>query len=827
MYNKPRMRGWAAAGFAAIVSLVLASAAFGDPSPSAPSGPRVPLAVASLHPLAPTIPAEQAPISRIPIERPVTRPPGGTTAVRRPIAGGFCGRIDIKTLKPGTRVALSCLPALPMKRGVNTASPKVSSRGKHYRPLAATGATIDLTSGANCGSSGALYSIGCSLTWQATNNGDWSTSDSYQDYEIPPNATSATLISGTYAYNAATAHVTTLSQAGTYAFFVYDTTAKVIVSIVYVNAGQSFQIGVYQDPYHTQSSYQFNVNTSAAAYIYLPDVSTNDSYVVYVMSTSVNSYCVYVTPNSTPAPPAPSPAPTGAANSLICNPANSPGISAPSGQLSLEWQLNNGYPAGTYSVVVYDKTAGETVGQVQVSLTGFQQYGFLLYASPGPNQTPVAPATPTTTVFDWDSANDQSDGGIYATVPNQVGGTYRLTASDPDGQVVNVQTLAAIPGTCTLTNNSSAACTATGTFSFAGASPALNSPGNYPNNTWTMQLYNPATQTVEASQAFQLLGYSMETQFNVGGVLQSTIVFGCCTNGTVYNQAATMVFTNNGNFNFPNAADSLRGIEYTTGPGSTLGTSFSPPSGTTGNGVTFTMVGCTGAYNSGTGCYETVTDSSGNSWTACRPLQHEQSGCSRHEKPVRARFYARNQRHASPRPIHNDAVIDVLCRRRHAGLALLCRAVRDDDVDLSVTWLELVEYQRDVAGVVAGVLRQQRCDDSWHCRRAVCRFSHLPRQHVTKRRRRVDEPAELAVDQHALLSQRIRARRVSRQHAVRGFFGPRGHPRDQSVGLHRRGRPGALMRGCERRRFGRSARDVPDVHRRDADHGGSRRAYPS
>ena len=120
-------------------------------------------------------------------------------------------------------------------------------------------------------------------------------------------ATTATLVSiAPYLYNGPTAHTTTLSAAGTYAFFVYDVTAQVIVSIVYVNAGQSFTIGVYQDPYHTQASYQYNINTSSAAYIYLPDVSTNDSYVVYFMSTSVNSFCVYVTPNSTPAPASPS-----------------------------------------------------------------------------------------------------------------------------------------------------------------------------------------------------------------------------------------------------------------------------------------------------------------------------------------------------------------------------------------------------------------------------------------------------------------------------------------------------------------------------------------
>ncbi len=580
--------------------MAFATIAFAGGNVAPPRVPTNPMPGLSARPLATTVPLSASGASRV-------------------LLPGHCPGINLKGIKPGEKVPLSCLPMLPLRSTSNTATPKATAKGGRFHPLAATGATVDLTAGANCGSTGALYAVGCSLTWEATNNGDWSTTDSYADYQVLPNSTTATLV-GTngYAYNAPTAHTTVLSAQGTYAFFVYDVTKQVIVSIVYANAGQSFSIGVYQDPYHTSASYQFNVNTSSAAYIYLPDVSTNDTYVVYVMSTSVNTYCVYVTPNSTPAPGSPSPMPSGAVSSLLCNPANSPGIAAPSGQLSLTWSLNNGLQAGTYSVVVYDKTAGQTVGQVQVSLTGFQQYGFLLYGTPAPAPSPAAPATPTATLFAWDSSLDQSTGGIVADVPNQVGGTYRMTATDPDGQVVYVATTNTIPGTCTLTNNNSPTCTATDTFQFSSANPVLNSPGTYPNNIWTMQLYSPSTQTVEASQAFQLMGYSIQTQFVIGGVDSNTMTFGCCAGGD-YNVAASMVFTNTANFNYPNAPDPIRGIEYTTGPGTTLNGTFAPPAqlpnGTTIGGVGITLGACTGAYNSAGGCSETVVDTSGNSWT--------------------------------------------------------------------------------------------------------------------------------------------------------------------------------------------------------------------
>jgi hypothetical protein len=603
------MRGVAAAAFAAIASLAIATAALaGGGTTSTRVNPDIQPVTA--RPVA--IPAATLqPIG--------AATPNGTSPTRRGLPQTRCAGVNWKTLRKGSQVLLSCFPALPAKTVANTGTPRATAKGARYHPLAATGATIDLTAGAGCGTQGALYSVGCSMKWEATNLTDWSTTDLYEDYQLLPNSTTATLVSSLpYLYNGASANTTTLSSAGTYAFFTYDVTAQVIVSIVYVNAGQAFSIGVYQDPYHTSPQYQFNVNTSSAAYIYLPDVSTNDTYVVYVESTSVNTFCVYMTPNSTPAPYSPSPPPTGAPNALICNPANSPGIAAPSGQLSLTWSLSNSYPAGTYSVVVYDKTAGQTLGQVQVSLTGFQQYGFVLFPTPAAAPTPAAPATPASTLFAWDSATDQSTGGIIATVPNQIGNggasqTYRMTASDPDGQVVFVGNTNAIPSTCTLTNNTATNCTATATFQFSAASPTLNSPGTYPNNIWTMQLYNPTTKTVEASQAFQIMGYSLQTEFVVGGITQQSLTW---IVGTSTNLPASMVFKNTGNINYPNAADPVQGIEYTTGPAATLTNAggFKPPSGTTGYGITAALTGCTGTYNT-TGCSKTVVDSAGNSWT--------------------------------------------------------------------------------------------------------------------------------------------------------------------------------------------------------------------
>jgi hypothetical protein len=603
-----RTRG-ALIGLAASIALVVLASVASAGAPVNTPAPAVPL-----HPL--PLPLKSLAPAAAATARPTLTPyhPSGPCP-------------NLKHVGPGTQVPLSCLPHLPQQTTRNTITPKQNGTRGHLRPMAATGATLDLTAGAGCGSSGALYSVGCSLTWQATNNTDWANS-TYQDYQLLANTTTATAVGATYTNNASSAHTTVLSTAGTYAFFVYDTVNQVIVSIVYVNAGAPFSIGVYQDPYHTQQAYQFDAATSAAAYIYLPNVSTTDVYVVYVMSTSVNSYCVFLTPAATPQPGAPSPRPTGAVGNLLCNPTTSVGTTAPSGVLSLQWPLNSTYQAGTYSIVVYNNTTGQTLGQVQVSLTGVSGFSFQLYPTPGANPSPAAYSTPPTTTFAWDSANEQSTAGIVASLANQIGtaptnGVYRMTITDPDGQVVGIPATNSVPNTCTSLSSNAANCIVTGTFAFANASPALNAPGNYPNNTWTLQLYAPANQEIEASQYFQIKGYSILTQFNTGGAIGQTLNFvtnGCYGGCTILQNVATkMIFTNNANQNFPFAPDPIRGIEFTTGAGSTLAThTFKPPTdGEAGAyGTTFTMAGCSGAYNSATGCSTTVVDSTGGSWTA-------------------------------------------------------------------------------------------------------------------------------------------------------------------------------------------------------------------
>jgi hypothetical protein len=593
MGSAPRIR-WTAVVFAAIISTAVATAAF-----AGVTTPRVNPPSITTRPIVGT--------STAPVQTATMNPRARVTQ---------CSGVNFTTLKKGAKVSVSCFGTLPLKTKSNTSTPKATAKGGRFHPLAATGATIDLTAVSNCGAQGAIYQIGCALQWVSTNLGDWSTVDTYQDWEIAPNSNTAVQISGAnYAYNAAPTENTTLSIAGTYAFFTYDVTKKVIVAIVYVDAGQSFQIGVYADPYHVTPSYQFSVVSDSDVYIYLPDVSTNDTYVVYVMSTSVNAYCVYITPAATPSPGPASPMPSGAPNALVCNPSNSVGINAPSGALSLAWPLSTSLQAGTYSIVVYDKTQQETMGQVQVSLTGISEYAFSLYPTPAAAASAQPTATPPATFFAWDSATEQSDGGIVASVPNQISGTYRMTASDPDGQVVSIPTLNTIPATCTAVNNSAANCIETGTFTFNSASPAIHSPGQYPTDVWTMQLINTATNTVQASQAFQMVGYSVDSEFDNAGTYGTTINFP--STGTVNEEAGISLYLlNNGNVSFPNAYDTIKGLEYTTGPAASLtGGAFTALSNTAGFGITIQLPGGCSLGTYLTGCQETVTDSAGHNWT--------------------------------------------------------------------------------------------------------------------------------------------------------------------------------------------------------------------
>jgi hypothetical protein len=538
----------------------------------------------------------------------------------------------VHAVAPGTRVPLSELPPVPIKTAMNTVIPGKHGGGHRMHPMAATGVTFAITPAGTCatgGTEGQLFNVGCQLTLEATGVNGWNSTDTYQYYVVPPNSTTATAFAGSATWVPAgcpatctgTSYAGTsalLSSPGTYAFLVYDTTAQVIASSVYLNAGPVVTIGLFQDGFHSSPAYQFDTSSSTAVYIYATNLSDSDKYVVYVNSTGVNTYCVYMTPTVTPTPLPPSPRPTGPVANLICNPNLPSGNTPVAGNLSLQWPLNTSYESGSYEVVLYDQSAnngtGETVASVQLSLTGVGGIALLTYGgTPAPNPSAGPNAPVSTTVVSWDSTNDQAVAGITGTSNGTIpAGNYVWSISDPDGRVVS--TTAVTLG-------------AAGTLShpFVFSALGLSQPGQYPSVNWVMQLYNSSTKSVVGSQSFQIYGYSSETEFNQSGVLSTSLNIPCttCSNtAAVFTPPPTgLRITNTGNSVFLGAGDSWgqgthASIAYTT---ATIGSAnaFATPPPNTGNTGVYVTLGAAGTAVSAChpSCSVTVPDSNGNSWT--------------------------------------------------------------------------------------------------------------------------------------------------------------------------------------------------------------------
>ncbi len=530
---------------------------------------------------------------------------------------------------PGTKVPLSRLPHLPMKTGLNTIVPGKNKHGGHYRPLAATGASIGVTAAAACatgGTIGDLFNVGCQLTIAASAGlgTGWSATDHYQYYVVPPNSTSATEFgtaqgctpSGagdpwtTSNIPTCTITDTLLSTQGTYAFFVYDTTKQVIPAIIFVNAGQVFTIQVYSDPFHTQQQYQFDTQSSPAAYIYLQNVAPSDYYVTYVMSSGVNAYCVFMTPPGATIP-SPSPRPTGTTSNLLCDPSTSSGLQAPGGDLSVTWNFASNIEGGAYDIAVYDLTASTLLGEVRVALRAPGNAAILPQGSTtGMNPSPGPNGPTSTTEVAWDGTSDQSVGGITGTTQQSLAaGTYTWTMSNPEGRVLGGPTNVTLATKTTTTN----------TFAFGAT---MNPPGEYPSANWTMQLYQPSTQTMYGAQSFQMVGYHSTTNFVIGG--SSSLQLNFPTAPTPTATPASIKILNNSDVVYGGTqnADSFGqgntapAIIFTTDNSGLLGNGVTPSVAnlrTYGNGVIMTF---TNGQNCDPSCSTTVTDSSGNSWTA-------------------------------------------------------------------------------------------------------------------------------------------------------------------------------------------------------------------
>lgn len=602
-------------------------------------------AIAQIHPNPPIKAPTPHPIgigSTIPAPR-ITLPPGmPSPKISLPPRMMHLSHRECEVLlkdahkHPGTSVPARCFTRWPRKTAFNT----ITSKGKvgvgHYRPAAATGATLTVSTVSGCSNSGDLYNNGCKITVTGTNLGNAFTGEGTGDtltyYVLPPNFTTTSAACGgataptggglcsegapgancTSACSASSGF--TMNVNGVWMAGVYDSTERDWLAVVYINVGTEYNLAVYQDPFHTQQAYQYDVNSSGNAYIQLTNVVPTDKYVVYVMSTAVRSYCVYLTPaGGTPTPLPPTPRPTGSKEGLLCDPSIETGTTAPGGTLNLTWALSNQYEAGSYSIVAYDQTAQTTLSEVQVSLTASSSNTLVLYPTPSAAASPAAPSTPANTKFAWDNTSDQSDAGIVAvTATAEPTGNYTWTVQDPNGVTVAV---------ATPTNSSVGAMTQQ--FNFTNMSPAINSPGYYANNIWVWQLYNRSTKSMVASQAFQMVGYSTNTQFctascttSAGGTLSNSLSF---ANGGLASANAALVFTNNANTVFPNASDNIAKIVFTTGPASTLSTNWAstlPDAAAGSGGALFSFGANQDCYVADGGCSQSETDSNGNSWTA-------------------------------------------------------------------------------------------------------------------------------------------------------------------------------------------------------------------
>lgn len=567
-----RSRNLRAALGALLLAAIGVSASLAAPPPARPPSP-IPIPMRTPLPM-PTI---------LPVPTPAGMP-GTPAPSSRP---GLPSQFMFPKMRPawrgGRQVALSSLPPLPRKTASNTAYIGAGGRGRHVVPFAANGATInyfaDTFFNAACSSTvGTLIPVGCDVFWQSTNL----PAGTYDDYYIAANSTTATEVSGgTYASNNAPQEDTpNLNSVGTYVLATLNASTNRWEDVVYVTVGGVNVFGTYADSAANVPQQQFTAANGTNVYVNATGLTQGQYYVVYIESTSGNAVCQYV-------------APPGTVNSTgFCDPTTSPGIRAVVGQFSSAaitavWPLSSTTPAGTYSVVLYNLTTGQRLAMRQVSITASGSSAAIALtpvngnASLGTNW-PTPPPSPysTTTKFAFDSTTEDSDKSWTMSATNlSKSKTYTFTITDPTGAVVS--------GPTNVTTNASGTGTATYTFG------AGNSPSDYIGNTYTVQMLNKTTNAVDASQAFQILGYHATTTFtSPSGTAEVLPQGSSVTSGLQFqNDGDTYYGSGNG--------DTIRGFAFNTGS----------------TGLTLTLTDST-VTSCGTNCQqEIVTDSNGQSWT--------------------------------------------------------------------------------------------------------------------------------------------------------------------------------------------------------------------
>ena len=511
----------------------------------------------------------------------------------RASATPLSGVLNGTSASSGAAVSLSRLAKLPAQTASNTLKP--SDLKQRIRRYAANGSYISITA-TGCNTFGDQFPVGCVLTWQSEQLSSGHQQQDYQILSTNGNGAAATPINAPYSGSSGLSHQTTLSSPGTYIFGTYDNFTSQWIAVIYVNAGQIANIGVYEDAYHTQPSYQFQAANGQYAYIYLQNVSQSDYFVVGVEQTADSPNCVFIGPPPTPAPyvyPA----------HQLCNLTASGGEQAPNGNLSVAWPLNASLLAGTYSVEVYDLTQGYRVGQVQVTLDG--SYGTVInlfadasgpQADPSPNPSPSG--SMPTSIIAWEGyyqgGSDQSTTGVKAVVNGIPGSpSYIWTLVDPQGQVM------ATPAATVVSNNASYTFILSNIFNPA---PYALNPGMYPFRTFAVQLYDKTHDQVIAAQSFQIVGYSSETQFSNGSSLSATLPI---MPGS--NTVTGLKITNTSNAIYNGNGDNLAAFTFSSGPDYAL-------SSTTGYGIMLSTSSGAVAPCATACTVTTAVDTGGNIW---------------------------------------------------------------------------------------------------------------------------------------------------------------------------------------------------------------------
>jgi len=470
-----------------------------------------------------------------------------------------------------SHVYLSQLPALPRESEANTMRPSKKS----LRPMAANGDSITIDSFYDCGSGqGQDYAEGCVILWRFNANVGTG-SDELEDCYAPSDEPN-TVADCSSEHTGNPWEITTLNTSGTWVFGTYDTTTGKWLAVVYLPVSGSVYLDTFSDQFDKTESGAFTASNSTDVYIEATGLTAgSEKYEVYVEYTSVSPYCVFTAPAESPAAPL---------TNQLCNPQTDTGnLTTSNGTLQVAWPLSTGDPGGTYSIVLWDVTAGERLAQREVTVSG-SSAGTMTVTPTGGNASPnPAPAGTPGSSFAYDGQNDASDADLtFSASGLGFSGQVSVAISDPTGQVIS-----------TISGNSNA-----GTY--AGQSWNLQNayaPSNYPLDTWTATLIRSSTGAVLATHSFRLLGYQLQTEFeNPTG----TAVTLSTTPATT-----TLEFTNTGDTAYGTGnGDPLRGINLSSG---TSGLVFLLEDGTSG-----TSGACAGA----TACQtETAVDSSGNSWS--------------------------------------------------------------------------------------------------------------------------------------------------------------------------------------------------------------------